>query len=65
MTVEAVALEGLGDVAEKQGDKPLAIARYLDASSIYSNMGIAADVKRLDAKMARNGAVPSPEGPER
>lgn len=61
---EAVALEGLGDVAEKQSDKTRAIAHYLDASSIYSNMGVAADVKRLDAKMARNGAVPSPEGAE-
>ena len=61
---EAVALEGLGDVAEKQNDKTRAIAHYLDASSIYSNMGIAADVSRLDAKMVRNGAAPSPEGAE-
>lgn len=61
---EAVALEALGDVAEKQRDTTRAIAHYIDASSIYSNMGVTADVERLQAKMKRNGATPSPEGAE-
>jgi len=61
---EAVALEALGDVAAKQRDTTRAIAHYIDASSIYSNMGVTADVERLQAKMKRNGATPSPEGAE-
>lgn len=55
---EAVALEGLGDVAEKQSDKTRAIAHYLDASSIYSNMGVAADVKGWTRRW--RGTAPCP-----
>jgi tetratricopeptide (TPR) repeat protein len=61
---EAGADEGLADLAEKAGDKTKAIEYVRSARDIYRGMNAPDDVERLNTRLKKLGATPSPEGAE-
>jgi tetratricopeptide (TPR) repeat protein len=62
--VQANTLVALGGLAEERGDKTEAIERFRGAMIIYREMGLKDDVREMQARLKKNGATPSPEGPE-
>ena len=62
--MQAITRTRLGEIAEKRGDRITAINQYREARDIYRGMGLNEDAADLDARLKKNGAVPSPDGPE-
>lgn len=62
--VTAMNLVRLGELAEQDRDNIAAIEAYREARFLYGMIGVVDVVDELEARMARNGATPHPEGAE-